>query len=294
MRSCPADCDLHMADGQTDLENFDADTTLALSRLAWLVVLAASSRRCRLPCTAAADLRIAQDASTVSIFDGNRPVLRYRYADVPKKPYADQLFSPAGVQVLRDSPNDHKHHHGLMYALAVDGVNFWEEHLPNSGRERHIAERRKGDGPRRHRLRRLRRRTRLDGAGLGQAAAGRAAGNRRAQGSDLGATLIQWRCRLQTPPGKDAIVLAGNPYFGLGMRFLTSMDKGGRFFNADDNPGDAPRQRPAADAHKMVRLHGQGRRQPGHRGHLRPSCQPSPSGDNVHHDPAVSPTSRPP
>ena len=43
------------------------------------------------------------------------------------KPYADQLFSPAGVQVLRDSPLDHKHHHGLMYALAVDGVNFWEE-----------------------------------------------------------------------------------------------------------------------------------------------------------------------
>ena len=74
---------------------------------------------------------IAQDTSVVSVFDGGRLVFRYRYADVPYKPYADLLFSPAGVQVLRDSPMDHKHHHGLMYALSVDNINFWEE----SGRE---------------------------------------------------------------------------------------------------------------------------------------------------------------
>ncbi len=52
------------------------------------------------------------------------------------KPYVDQLLSPAGVQVLRDSPSDHKHHHGLMYALEVDKVNFWEENSRNSGREK--------------------------------------------------------------------------------------------------------------------------------------------------------------
>ncbi len=52
----------------------------------------------------AAGLRITQDDSTLSIYDGTRLVLHYRCADVPKKPYADQLFSPAGVQVLRDSP----------------------------------------------------------------------------------------------------------------------------------------------------------------------------------------------
>ena len=61
--------------------------------------------------------------------------MRYRYGDVPMKPYVEQLFSPAGVQVLRDSPHDHKHHHGLMFAVAVDGVDFWGE-VPQSGRQK--------------------------------------------------------------------------------------------------------------------------------------------------------------
>ena len=73
----------------------------------------------------------------VSVFDGDRPVLRYRYADVPMKPYVDQLFSPAGVQVLRDSPHDHKHHHALMFATAVDGVDFWSEVGQGFGKEIH-------------------------------------------------------------------------------------------------------------------------------------------------------------
>ena len=85
----------------------------------------------------AAGLRAVQDKTTVSILDGNRPVLRYRYQGVAFKPYVDQLFSPAGVQILRDSAPDHKHHHGLMYALSVDGVNFWEEATVEAGTERH-------------------------------------------------------------------------------------------------------------------------------------------------------------
>jgi hypothetical protein len=87
--------------------------------------------------SSAADLQITRDNSTVSIVDGDKPVLRYRYADVPTKPCADQLVSPAGVQVLRDSPHDHKHHHALMFALAVDKVNFWEENSPKCGKEIH-------------------------------------------------------------------------------------------------------------------------------------------------------------
>jgi hypothetical protein len=55
---------------------------------------------------------------------------------------------------------------------------------------------------------------------------------------DFGATLIEWRCRLQTPPGRDAMVLTGHPYFGLGMRFVPSMDTGGQFLHADDAVGE--------------------------------------------------------
>lgn len=187
----------------------------------------------------AAGLRIAQENNAVSVLDGNQPVLRYRYADVPKKPYVDQLYTPSGVQILRDSPDDHKHHHALMYALAVDGVNFWEEHEANSGRELHKA------------LPELKA-VAVDGSSramfieelewVGPGSEKPLLIEQRTievfRRNDLDATLIGWRCRLQTPPGKDTAVITGHHYYGLGMRFLVSMDTGGRFFNADDSPGE--------------------------------------------------------
>jgi hypothetical protein len=190
----------------------------------------------------AAELRITQDNSTVSIFDGDRLVLHYRFSGVPMKPYADQFFSPAGVQVLRDAPHDHLHHHGLMYALAIDGIDFWSEVGQGFGKELHKsladvkATVRNGTGR----------------AGFVQQLdwVGPASGKlllveRRTidllRADDLGATLVGWRCRLQTPPGKQSITITGSHYFGLGIRFVESMDKGGRFFNANDKPGEIVR-----------------------------------------------------
>jgi hypothetical protein len=189
----------------------------------------------------AAKLRIAKDNSTISVYDGRQLVLHYRYADVPKKPYADQLFSPAGVQVLRDSPPDHKHHHGLMYALEVDKVNFWEEHLPQSGQEKQQSLMEIKPVPQPGVAR----------AGfveqlewLGPASEAPLLVERRTievlKANDLGATLAQWSCRLQAPPEKDKVVLRGNFYFGLGMRFVASME-GGHFFNADDKTAEMVR-----------------------------------------------------
>jgi len=188
------------------------------------------------------DLRINQDNSTVSIFEGGRPVLRYRYTDVPMKPYVDQLFSPAGVQVLRDAPSDHPHHHGLMYALTVDDVDFWGEVGQGYGKEKHkslhdVKAATNNDTGRAGFVQEL--------VWVGPKSEKPLLVERRAieaiEVPDLGATLIEWRCRLQTPPGKDAMVLTGHHYFGLGMRFLASMDNDGRFFNADDKPGEVVR-----------------------------------------------------
>ncbi len=58
---------------------------------------------------------------------------------------------------------------------------------------------------------------------------------------DLGATLVEWRCALQAPADRESVVLGGHHYFGLGMRFVTSMDRGGRFFNAADKVGELVR-----------------------------------------------------
>ena len=76
------------------------------------------------------------DPNCVSCSIGDRVFFRYRYKDVPFKPYFQELCSPDGINILRDAPFDHLHHHGLMYAVAVDGVNFWEER-PTSGRQLH-------------------------------------------------------------------------------------------------------------------------------------------------------------
>ncbi|MCU0781402.1 MAG: PmoA family protein, partial [Akkermansiaceae bacterium] len=54
----------------------------------------------------------------------------------PKKPYIAQLYAPGAksLPLLDDSPADHFHHHGLMFALGADGTDFWaEKGAPNIG-----------------------------------------------------------------------------------------------------------------------------------------------------------------
>ena len=87
---------------------------------------------------AAESPQVVVDANSITLQMGDRPVGRYRYSDVPFKPYLQELRTPSGINILRDSPFDHKHHHSLMFAVAVDGVNFWEE-KDGSGREEHVA-----------------------------------------------------------------------------------------------------------------------------------------------------------
>ena len=56
----------------------------------------------------------------------------------PNKPYIAQLFAPGDkpVPLLDDSPADHFHHHGLMFALNVDDTDFWaEKDIKNAGRQ---------------------------------------------------------------------------------------------------------------------------------------------------------------
>src|SRR5665213_2878936 len=56
-----------------------------------------------------------------------KPVMVYVFDPQNYKPYVQALNTLDGYGVLRDSPADHLHHHGLMYAIRVNGINFWEE-----------------------------------------------------------------------------------------------------------------------------------------------------------------------
>jgi hypothetical protein len=187
----------------------------------------------------AADLtmKVVVDAKTVSITDGDRPVLRYRYGDVKFKPYVDELRTPSGVQILRDAPHDHLHHHGLMFAVAVDGVNYWEEKTA-SGKQNHrtmggirIVQDEMGDlADFKHGL---------DWHGTGHVGIQMYESRviRTWPAKKSGATVVMWRFAPELPVGKSSVSLGGANYYGLGARFLQSMDSTAKFFNAEGKTG---------------------------------------------------------
>ena len=168
----------------------------------------------------------------VVIKSGDRTVLDYRYQNVPFKPYVAQLFSPAGTQVLRDSPSDHKHHHGLMFAVWADGVNFWEE-KPDSGKENHRGLRPFGeacyDRPSAEGFSEQLDWTAPNGDILLNESRKLTVYN----DPTLGATLLTWTTQLQPAAGKQEVKLGGAEYNGLGMRFPQSMDITGDFLWSD-------------------------------------------------------------
>lgn len=189
-------------------------------------------------------LAIEKGPGTITISWAGRPLARYQYVPNPNKPYVESLFSPAGLNVLRDSPADHKHHHGVMFAVAVDGVDFWSE-TATCGRQldqgttatlRACKDAAPG----------------LDGAatamvvqhiswvspkGTALLDETRTLEITRLAGGPV--TLLVWQSRLAPASGRTACTLAGSPYFGLGMRFAVTMDRGGQLFNAEGKTGQA-------------------------------------------------------
>lgn len=182
-------------------------------------------------CHAEDAVKIVEGATQVSVTAGDQILARYRFANIPYKPYLEELFTPGGVNILRDAPPDHLHHHGLMFAVALNGVNFWEEQN-EPGRQAHI------------------RFSQLAEVGKGidaRAAIGSRVEWRDPRAEDLvaiedrtievgrgdGATQVTWHAQFSVPSGKEKAAFTGSRYYGLGMRFVESMDKGGRFFDAD-------------------------------------------------------------
>jgi len=186
-------------------------------------------------------LTIAIDEDFLTVLDGKAEVMRYRYGDVPYKPYVQALCTPGGMNVLRDAPHDHLHHHALMYAIKVDGVNFWEEQQ-SPGRQKHVrfvdpkivksenqrkavfTEQLAWEDPKTKKVLLLEERT-----------------IEVMREKEYEATVLNWQVTFMLPKGKGSATLTGSHYHGLGMRFLESMDTGGKFFNADDKKGELVR-----------------------------------------------------
>lgn len=190
-------------------------------------------------------ISITTGENAVSINVGSQLLLRYPYKNVPFKPYVQQLFSPAGVNILRDAPVDHHHHHALMFAVKVNGVNFWEE-TPTAGRQLHksfidVKTDTKTDVEKDKRFE-------MRNAGFTELIDWITSKKELlikeqrtidvCQGTELDATLLTWQSRFELPEGTESATLTGSHYHGLGIRFIKSMDLTGKHFNADNKPGE--------------------------------------------------------
>ncbi len=151
------------------------------------------------------------------------------------KPYVDKLLSPKGVNPLRDNVPDHIHHHALMFAVAVDGVDFWSE-TKACGRQvqRGIATAAKSvNGRSVSGITAEINWTKPDGKTV--VATEKRMIELYSNPPATGPTLISWRTQLSPPAGAESIKLTGSHYFGLGMRFVKSMDSTSTFMFADPN-----------------------------------------------------------
>jgi hypothetical protein len=179
------------------------------------------------PVVAAPALDIAREGDSVWIRQDGQNLLRYRFQDVPFKPYVQAWYSPSGVNILRDSPSDHKHHHALMFATKVDNVNFWEEQEA-PGLQVHqdfdaLETGPIGDTTYARIVQRLNWVHPKSGEVLLQE-------TRTIAVYDTGTpSLLTWESRFTVPPGKGKSTLGGAHYHGLGMRFVESMDTVGSF-----------------------------------------------------------------
>jgi len=181
----------------------------------------------------AADLQTVGDKDTVTIKDGDRVSLVYRGTPGPFKVYVKEFYTPGGLQVLRDSPHDHVHHHALMYAIGAEETDFWGEapqHKPGKQipRGECAVNVEDVDGTRCATIRQT-----LDWIGAdGQRLLVETRIITLVPGSVTGASLLTWESQFCVAEGRDAVKLWGRKYFGLGARFVASMDKVGTFLHA--------------------------------------------------------------
>ncbi|NMC18908.1 MAG: hypothetical protein GYA33_00685 [Thermogutta sp.] len=205
---------------------------------AWsCVLLAASGAAAAEGATGNAALHVQTGDEVCSITWNGKTLMRYRKAVGVPKAYVAELAPPSGRNILRDSPVDHKHHHGLMFALGVDGVVYWEE-FAGSGRQVEAgdfqasaaADADAATASLTHTLNWVtsegkpqlieRRRLRL-----------------RYSPQVPQAVLLLWRSELSPADGTESVRLWGRDYFGLGIRFLAAMDGGNDFRNAAGGRG---------------------------------------------------------
>jgi hypothetical protein len=184
-------------------------------------------------------MSIVRDREDVVVRQRDQLLLRYRYRGVPKKPYVAEMTCPGGTNILLDAPADHLHHHGLMFAWGVDGLTFWAE-TKDSGLQIHKEWKGLRIEPHGAAERAV-----LHEHLLWQTPGGKVLLEEQRKLTIPAAAkqqprMLTWQADFTS--GKEATAartIAGSKYYGLGIRFIRPMDKGGRHFNAEGGAGVA-------------------------------------------------------
>ncbi len=182
------------------------------------------------PSARADDLAVKETKDLITISADNKPIVEYRQTCNPNKVYVSKLFTPAGIQVLLDSPHDHIHHHALMYALDA-GEHVWWMDGAAMGKQVPAGK----AETKQHRQSVVIQQAVNWNSAAGATILKEARSITLHQGENIPSTLLTWNTTLSTA-GKDPIELkTSRHYAGLGIRFVREMDKIGAFII----PGEA-------------------------------------------------------
>jgi hypothetical protein len=156
------------------------------------------------------------------------PVALWQPSPRPNKPYIAQLYAPGPrpVALLDDSPPDHFHHHGLMFAISVDGTDFWTEKKSGGSFGRQVPVK---TDPATDASGFTRRLQWVAPAGEVLLEETRSVAVRAAGEGDGAVHWLDWTSVLTPVAGREAVELSGHHYFGLGMRFLPAWSGKGTF-----------------------------------------------------------------
>lgn len=166
------------------------------------------------------------------------------YAQGQFKPYVKEFAPLGGVNILRDAPFDHLHHHGLMYAITVNGVNFWEESA-RAGFQKPVAtipwtESRSPEGRPRFTLQQTLHWLAPADAALPETAKAALLIERRTLTLTVDEAqkevALHWRGEFEVGGKTNEVRLTGANYHGLGMRFIKEFDPLARHLNAGGAP----------------------------------------------------------
>ena len=212
----------------------------AAAGLALLLGLAGSITAAELPIS----IDAKADRGELAVLFKGRKLLTYAFATNQFKPYVRELYTLRGENVLRDAPPDHLHHHGLMYAVYVNGINFWEEKT-TPGVEKHIELPAYA--------------ARIDAKGkpvaqftefihwlapTNQATADSLAAALLIERRTLTITIdeknqevaLHWDSEFQVGPNAGKVRIHGSNYDGLGLRLPESFNHVAKFQNSTDQP----------------------------------------------------------